>query len=226
MSFSGIFIKFGEALHINQLQERGLIYCNSFHYFKNLQNDAMRADEFETADFIATRDDVILEIWPLDNPEKITKIKTSKLLKQITSPFGNLFCLYSLDMTEMKEGDKIIIDAKLIQNNDTFLIIKDAPQFLTRLKNGLEKRGGYWEHHVVEYIDFSNYYGERSFFQKDKSLNYQQEFRVMLGNSKDEPISFEIGDISDISIKGSTSVLDRAFFVKKGKDLLYVEARE
>lgn len=220
MGFNGIFLKFGQDSHITQLQKEGLIYCNSVHYFKDLQNDEMRADEFETANFIGTRDDIMLEIWPVDNPEKITRIATNKILKQITSPFGNLFSLYSLDMSMMEKNEEIRIDTRLKNKSDAFLMIKDVPQFLKRLKKALDERGGYWEHHMVEYIDFSNYYGERTFFQKDKTYEYQKEFRLFIEHAKDEPISISIGDISDISIKFSCSILGKAFFVKKGGNSL------
>jgi hypothetical protein len=180
----------------------------------------MRADEFETADFISTRDDIKFEIWPVDNPEKITRIKAKKILKQINSPIGNLFCLYSLDMSMMEENKEIRIDARLKKNSDAFLIIKDVPQFLQRLRKALDEKGGYWEHHMVEYIDFSNYYGERTFFQKDKTYEYQNEFRLFIEHGKDEPISISVGDISDISIKFSCSILDKAVFVKSSNNLL------
>jgi hypothetical protein len=214
MNFQGIFLKFGRDCDITQLQEQGLVYCNTVNFFKDLVDDDMRGDEFETATLIGTRQDLVLEIWPVDKPTEITRIATSKLVNHVTSPVGNLYCLYAVDATKMILGEKFYIDERLKEKSESFLIIKDVPTFLRRLHTALDKMKYYWEHHMVEYVDFSNYYGERTNFQKNKMYEYQNEFRVFIQNDKFEIIQVEIGNISDISIKLSSSILDKAFFIK------------
>ena len=215
MDFQEVFLKFGKDCDITQLQNQGLVYCNTVNYFKDLEGDEMRGDEFETATVIGTRKDLILEIWPVDKSAAKTRIATSKIVHHRTSPFGNLYCMYSLNMSKFSEGEKFYIDDRMKKDSEAFLIIKDVPSFLERLHTAVDKKKLYWEHHMVEYLDFSDYYGERTFFQKDKMFKYQNEFRLFIQNDRFDVIQVELGDISDISIKLPTSRLDTGFFVKQ-----------
>ena len=215
MSFQGIFLKFGKESDIDQLQKLGLVYCNTVKYFKELEDDEMRSDELETSDFIGTRKDLILQIWPQDKPNSITRIALNRIVSHIESPFGNLYCMYSLEMANILEDDKFKIDTRLKKKSESFLIIKDVPEFINRLHKHLDKQQYSWEHHMVEYIDFSDFYGKRTIFQKDKQYDYQNEFRVFIRNDKHDVIKVEIGDISDISIKFPSSILDTAYFTKR-----------
>lgn len=215
MNFEGIFLKFGRDSDITQLQKQGLVYCNTVNYFKDLEGDEMRADELETSNFIGTKKDIILEIWPFDNPKAITRIATTKVVGNIVSPFGNLFCMYTLDLTKVQQEEKFFFDKRLNKKSESCLIIKNVNEFLERLHIALDKNKYSWEHHLVEYKDFSDYYGNRTIFQKDKLYEYQNEFRLFIHNNKSEVIKVELGDISDISIKLSSSFVNTGFFTKR-----------
>jgi hypothetical protein len=108
MNFHGIFLKFGAEKHISQLQEEGLIFCNPIKYFADLEQDEIRGDVLEKATYIDNSNDALLKLKPLDKPNAgYTTIKLSKFVFNREDAYGNLFCMYSINMNELNEGENI-----------------------------------------------------------------------------------------------------------------------
>ena len=216
MNFHGIFLKFGEEEHICQLQEEGLIFCNTIKYFADLEHDAVRGDVLEKATYIDNSNDALLRLQPLDKPTaEYMSVKLSKFAFNREDAYGNLFCMYSINMNQLNEGEKYKVDERLKEKYEFFLIIKDVPLFLKRIQQQLDNQKLAWEHHLIEYKDFLKFRGERTIFQKDISYSYQQEFRLLIYNSVNKPVKIAIGNIADISEKLSVNILENGYFIKQ-----------
>lgn len=204
MDFNGIFIKFGEENHIKDLQQNGLVYCSTIQSFAKM-DDFVQGDELEKAWLIDNSKGSLLQIKPIDDPDsKFITIKLNKLIGNREGPFGNLFCLYSLNMLEMQIGEKRLLPPKLLKKYESYLVIKNIDAFLERLHVTLDAKKLCWEHHLIEYKDFSTINAEKTIFQKDKLYEYQQEFRLFIQNNEEKEIILKLGDLSDISFIEST----------------------
>ena len=214
MDFDGIFIKFGKENHIKDLQKNGIVYCSTIQSFAKM-DDFVQGDELEKAWLIDNSKSSLLQIKPIDAPDsKFITIKLNKLIGNCEGPFGNLFCLYSLNMLEMRIDEKRLLPPKLLKKYDSYLVIKNIDAFLERLHVALDAKKLCWEHHPIEYKDFSSIKSEKTIFQKDKLYEYQQEFRLFIHNNEEKEIILELGDLSDISFIESTKNSAEKYFIR------------
>ncbi len=196
------------------MQKEGHVFCNTIKYFSTL-DDFVQGDELEKAWLVDNSKDSILQIKPVDAPDsEYINIKLSKLLMNREDPFGNLFCLYSLNMLEMEYGEKWMIPQKLLEKYEAYLIITNVDAFLERLHKALDTRKLCWEHHLIEYKDFSNVKTEKTIFQKDKTYDYQKEFRLFIHHDEEKEIELMLGDLSDITHVQTTENSDKKYFIK------------
>jgi len=211
MEFCGIFIKFGQEDHLQHLQKEGLIYCNPLQFFLTIEDNNLRGDDSETTIETVYNKDYVLQIKPLDDPNteyKIVPTTRTQLITNRNDPFGNLFCLHSINLLEKNTGEIFGLDVRNKLFGTHFLLIKNTVEFLSRLHKGLEKNNLKYDYDLVQYLDLSRYNGKKSVFQKDKAYEYQKEFRLFIHRNKNDVIQFKIGDITDISILYPSSVVD------------------
>ena len=52
---------------------------------------------------------------------------------------------------------------------------------------------------LIEYIDFTNFEGRKTYFQKPLKFRNQNEYRIMIKNTIEQPMIIDIGSIKDIS---------------------------
>lgn len=109
-----IKLKVGSLIWLSQLQKEGVLYCNTLKHFTEIEDNCVRGDKHENAFDYKTQRNVLLEVWPVDSPYKITKLNCSWLQNVVRNeePFGNLFCMYSMDMTNAGESGRFTIDAR------------------------------------------------------------------------------------------------------------------
>lgn len=208
MNFNGFFVKFGAENHIMQLRKEGLLYCRTVHEFAKIEDDSLRGDKLEIAYRLNNAEDSILQIKPVNAPDSdFTKIKLIKYAETISNQFGNLFCLHAINYNDLKEDVPFNFDKRNKEFGSHFIMI-NFYEFIKRLHIALDKLNYRWKHNLVEYKDFSKYKGEKTVFQKDKTYEYQKEFRLFIENKIDQHIKIYIGDISDISIIYSSSYID------------------
>lgn len=209
--FHGVFIKFGKKKHLLQLQKEGLIYCNTFEYFRKCEKDE-QYDPNENATSISQADDCELVI----NGYKLSKnggfknaiLNAPDLNKQ---QFTHLFCMFCrLPKDKIDSDTEQFFDERLKKFGNYMLVIYNPIEFMNRLNVALDKLTKtekiiYAESKRVEYINFDTYSGEIEAFRKSDKYQHQSEWRLALQN-KDyrEPLMFNIKSIEDISILIST----------------------
>ncbi len=89
-----------------------------------------------------------------------------------------------------------------------FLFIKDPHEFLKRTRNAIKKSNHRFSCSMVQYLDFSEYTGKKTVFQKDIKYTVQKEFRIFIENTSGKPIAIEIGDLSDISVISPSNCIE------------------
>lgn len=201
-----IFVKFGQKENIEQLQKEGLIYMNTFEHFRNCE-DKERKDKNENSHFLGQAGQCTIKI----DGHKFTKedgfINIIINAPHLNQPYlTHLYCMSCIQKEDNIREDWKIFDDKVKDFGDTLLVILNQKIFMERLEFALRQTceknlTEYWQGKKVEYVDFETYHGDIGPFIKDISFNHQQEWRlgVRVINCEN-PFSFKIGSIEDISI--------------------------
>jgi len=213
MELAGCFLKFGELPHMLDLQKKGVLYCNPVNYFTGIGDGNLRGDDMEdVTELIYMESGTAL----LGEPEKDPAIdgikmpfKNANFKGRIVQPFGNLFCLYTINFLEKQNDQQFTVDVQMKKFGGYFLLIHKPQEFLRRVKKAADKMKLVMQGDFVKYLDLSRYTGKKSVFQKDAHYSYQHEYRIFINYKKLEPIIVEVGNIDDISILCESNEIEK-----------------
>jgi hypothetical protein len=107
----------------------------------------------------------------------------------------NLFCLYALT----KPGKEFLFPAEHEWFGDSLVLVKDAPEFLTRVAKAAKEQKLPMRGAPVEYYDENDYSGQVGRFKKSSRFAYQIEYRIAIEAGVDGPFRLQIGDFHDIT---------------------------
>ncbi|AGL03669.1 hypothetical protein [Desulfoscipio gibsoniae] len=220
-----ILIKFA-PLKLAKSFRSGTIYMNSLDYFRGLEDDnKVRGDLLEGTHSLIAKDDFsqVLPQFGMDFPEAIKKkiIGGIHLLDEELK-YYKVFCMYQLNC-DFKSRYIEPIDTRVNNFGDTFVLIFNLKEFRRRIVAELEK-GTYnalgFAGQGVEYYQYDTSTQKLGPLKKLDLYKWQNEYRLIaepLEHTLD-PLILNIGDISDISIIGSTSrLIEEIHF--EGKEL-------
>lgn len=208
-----MLIKFAPLEFAKSFRE-GTIYMNSLDYFRGIEDEGVRGDIFEgTHSLIANKDiGQLLAPHGMDISEEFQKniIGGMSLLSEELKYF-KVFCMYKLGY---KLEKKLIetIDKRISDFGNTFVLITDFNEFKSRVNNELEK-GNYeiydFGAQEVSYYQYDQPTQELGPFAKSAAYSWQKEFRLIASPLEPtlKPLVLNVGDLSDISIIGSTDRL-------------------
>ena len=197
-------LKFGKKKHIENLYEKGTIFCNTISFFRNFEKNDFIGDKFEgTTSIKNSKKEVDYKLtldYKSDKPIELN-LSNWKMRSFYENPKGNLFCLYSINLDDINQNQQFFIDLKMFSNdNDYCLFINKPSDFLKRIKNQLDIKGIKFKFDLVKYHDFSKDKSNLTLFHKSIKYNYQKEFRLFLATENiEDSFIFNIGDLSDIA---------------------------
>mgnify|MGYP000877935856 FL=1 len=200
-------IKIGKSEYQQALFEKGQIYMQTAQYFKTLEDDEGRGDKLEGA--INVEQLTWIKMLSGDQEILIEKSNGSMIRGNVVTDDLNFNCnIYSMiGLTE----DDINIEAPIDLSNsslgDYFILIYNVREFNKRIKEKLEemKLKNSWD--MVTYYDEYQHEGKLDIFMKSAKFKSQKEIRYVAFRDENEPLIFEIGNISDIAIKCSIDKL-------------------
>jgi hypothetical protein len=178
---------------------------NSLNYFRTLEGDMLRTDKHEGASYNLQADGAILQVEQSGKWVDVAKIKEQLVWSDGSKDVTKVFCMYAF----LESTSKSLVDPRNLDFGDTFVILKDADEFLRRVHATAKKENIVLEQGFVEYVDKKTYDGAMAVFRKFSEFAYQSEFRLSVVAEKDTPFSLRIGDISDISMVGSLAELNK-----------------
>ena len=222
---------FSKQDHADKLL-KGELYSRRLSWFKNLEIDKERGDEYEAAS--------VLRPEGLTLPLASTDVATGKTEEvtvtewEFASPIVfkpryfdhvNLFCLYAAQSGNFRwiSEDRIEDLKKQIELPERYLefgkyavAIINYTEFLKRVKDAAQHNGYHICWDLVKYYDpkigtsFAPLDLEAIFTKRNKYA-YQKEFRIAIetGTKGNEPITLNIGKIDDIAIRLDTSDINR-----------------
>ena len=200
-------IKIGKSEYQQALFEKGQIYMQTAQYFKTLEDDEGRGDKLEGA--IKVEQLTWLKMLTGDRELEIKKSNGTMIRGNVITDDLNFKCnIYSLiGLTEDDINIETPIDLTNSSLGDYFILIFNVREFNKRIKEKLDemKLKNSWG--LVNYYDEYQHEGKLDIFMKSAKFKSQKEIRYVAFRDENEPLIFEIGNISDIAIKCSIDKL-------------------
>lgn len=196
------------------LFEDGLLYMNTLEFYRTLEAHDERSDVNEGALYVSNKTGGALH-WK--NPktgthEEIAKLTHSRI-RELNSNIQNLnvFCLYYLKSKMPIENFGAIIPKRTkVGFGEYAVIVADAEEFVTRVKEASLNKGYRYFRSLVKYEDFSKEELAVGPFVKDRAFSHQSELRIAVhtGKTDGSAIKLEIGSLADIAVLVPSGELD------------------
>lgn len=202
-----IFFKIGQRKYMEDLFNNGDIFCNTFEYFA--KSDAAEVgDPDETVTDLHLGTLTKLTFTDKSGGKRAIEMKVPGQLKQrSTGHVGNIYSLYAFKYSERLDTGEFTLPENLLKFGDAIVVILDIHEFMERIEKKLKKDNRGYQRGFVKYLDYQNYSGDRSPFQKNITFQHQHEYRIYLHPKVDEakePLKNSIGSISEIAVITTT----------------------
>jgi hypothetical protein len=202
-------IKFGQKKFIDDFVDNGHIYMNSLSYFKKLEKENIRKDEYENSTSCLQANGARLSVEIDGNFVEFASILGPIITaNDKEDDFIKVFCMYSV-------LDDIPIDSRIENFGDSCCVILIINEFFRRIDNAAEKKNLIVERKIVRYVNSKTYEGEMGFFRKFSDFSFQNEYRLAVKTNDVSPLSLIIGNISDITYTvSSRELITHGKFIK------------
>lgn len=222
-----LIIKLGAHEHMQALFEDGVIYMNTLEFYRTLEAHDERRDINEGAEWVRNRRGGVLQ---RKNPEtgafeEIAQLTQSRIREFNSNlQYLNVYCSYYLksDMPIKSLGAAIAERSKL-GFGDYAVVVTDAGEFVTRIKQAAIEKGYKHVRSLVRYVDFSKDDVEVGPFVKDQAFAHQSELRIAVhtGENSGSAIKLEIGSLEDIAVMVPASSLDEISIIDEANKAMY-----
>lgn len=103
------------------------------------------------------------------------------------------------------------------------VVVADAAEFVTRIKQAAVAKGYKHFRSLVKYVDFSQDDFEVGPFVKDQIFAHQNELRIAIytGENTSATIQLEIGSLEDIAIMVPAEALDKISLQEKANKAMH-----
>lgn len=190
-----MFLKLGSLENITDLYENGTIYINTIEFFKKIEDNDLRGDNYEGTSEIINSLPGTFRIPEIDRDIKYEKIHLKKSFDQI---LGNIYSLYCISSKGFPNPLDFKIDEKNLRFGTHCLMIKNSQYFFDKIKSELKNNGFDFRHGFVNYYDKDKITNKKlTLFDKPEEFEYQKEFRFYVHNNNLEPIKIQIGSLKD-----------------------------
>jgi hypothetical protein len=184
----------------------GDLYLNTPAYFKKLESgDIVRSDPDEGLS--ESRQFIELAVRADDGCWlPIEGIKGPLRFRGADSDGFNMLCLYTFT-----ENSTEAFDERNLNFGNSFVVINNLVEFVRRFREAaalLKRRCGLG---LVEYVDPAVHDGPMGPFRKYRSFTYQNEFRVIVGDSDGSALKLGLGNLRDICSWGDSADLNKIF---------------
>lgn len=202
---------------------------NTLEYYRALEAHDERRDVNEGAERVLNRRGGTLRLKNPENGalEEVAQVTYSRI-RVLNSNLQNLniFCSYYLksDMP-IKNLGVAISERAQIGFGQYAVIVIDAGEFVTRVKQAAVKKGYRHFRGLVEYVDFSQEDIEVGSFVKDQVFAHQNELRIAVhtGENGGSPLKLEIGCLKDIAVIVPVKALDEISIQDKANNVIHTK---
>ena len=229
---------FSEPEHADKFL-RGELYARRLSWFKKLESDEGRGDEYEAA-IMPRRDNLIitLEAKTMETGEveeftiPMEDLAAPPILQPQQFDHINVFCMYAAHSGDFKQVSEdniqdyrrqLELPEECLQLGRYAVAITDNPEFLRRVKMGADRQGYKICRGLVRYYDpeVGTPLAPLDIgivFTKRKKYAHQSEYRFAIdtGSLGCEPITLDIGKLDDIAVRLKTAEINRQLSISLG----------
>lgn len=193
-------IKIGTRENIEKLLYYGEVYMNHYNYFRNKEvRDYLRGDFAECLAY-SPIENIRFPLWEKSGIEIIN----AKINENVD--VSHLYSMVMIDDSFWSMERKI--DRRIEGFGDTALIIKPK-EFIERVIVNYRSKIKFGS---VDYYEVPLVPKKINEFSKRMGYNYQNEFRIVVKSTTEDPLNFTIGSLENIAIIVPTEDLFRLKF--------------
>jgi len=194
------FIKIGEEQNMKSLLERGLLFCNSIKFFREIESphENLIADKSEGS---INSINVKPQQFEFFIGEKKLTVKFACIRKyQFYEPIleDHIYCLFSMRSNNIDKAN--FINAEISRFGDSAFVITDVAEFMNRVDSALKELNVKFERDHVKYYDKKSDHNKLTVFDKPNEYEPQNEYRLYIKGQKTKTFSFEIGNLKDVAL--------------------------
>lgn len=190
------FLKFGHEKHIVDAFDNGTIYMNPIQYFRNIEDEELRGDNYEGVTAIKNFPPGQFEIPSLNFKGNYINFHVRESHEFV---LGNIYSLYCISSLTIPSPLDFSIDPKNEKFGTHCLMIKDNKTFMELIMAELNSLKMKYHHGFVSYYDKKQFNGSINLFQKPMEFEYQKEFRFYIENDLTDPLIIKIGCLDKIA---------------------------
>ena len=193
--------KVGPREYMEKLLHEGLVYMNTPGYFAKSCIDVSRHDPDEGTAYCQNGDGAILKMEDGGNWHTLGTISGAIRIHDNAIEAMNIYSLHA--KMQRDYGTPFRLEA--LGLGDSYVIFFDANEFMRRLELAVTNAGHEFSWRPIEYVDRQTFTGPMGEFTKFREKSAEQEVRVVVKPGTGSPLSFRLGNLSDIGMIGSTT---------------------
>lgn len=191
----------GRPEHIKALYEKGELYINTIDFIRKCDGNWERSDPEDSIlerNYLGEGTVRFCDVGKDIDEDGVSMPAINMVIRTDHAHKGNIYCLSGV-YSEHITGDRKDTDFCTNTFGEALIVITNPREFINRVKNALLK-DGYCnaEFNKVNYYP-DNYSGTVGFFKKHERFRHQNEYRIYIQNTNNEPIKIQIGSMHDIA---------------------------
>ena len=194
------FLKVGEKKHMESLIRKGIVFTRPIQYYRQIESKNLQGDPNEGSAYINQIKNLEISL----GGTLIGIANRGQVYFTHPEDQGNIFCLYGIETNaltlEEKRLQKFNFSLSGLNFGDTAVLIFDPGEFIRRVEDAAKIKGLDIQCAPVNYFNADTFNGELSPFYKSRKYADQKEVRIWIPNKLNLDLTFEVGNLSDISV--------------------------
>jgi len=196
-------MKLGATEHMADLCLHGQLYMRSVKFFRDLEADAIRADQNEGLAYCGQPDVTALEVKQRGKWLKVGGIVGPILFRDGRAETGNIHCMFALRESHaeafFEDRSKRPVDVDSLRFGDNAVVFTDGDEFMRRVRAAAERERLELRYDLIEYVDKATYTGPMGPFRKFSAFAHQSEFRILANPECQTARVLTVGSLEDIA---------------------------
>ncbi len=225
------FLKFSNELWKLETLQKGNLYMNTLGFFKKLEEETKIKGMGDKNEGSIIFTNLHLKFFDNYTNELVYEGPASKSTITMEEDLQkHVFCMCYLDFGNLEIIEEGVDSVKtlfnftneqkkdFVDNFGKYVMFISCTDFINHVREKFEEENIDWAADKVKYSDFSINYMDRledymsnrsgKYFWKDKFFEKQREYRfVVLNRDSDEPVKFNVGDLTNCTFITTTEQL-------------------
>lgn len=200
--------------YINDMYENEYLYFKPLKDFRSPLNDKSgRLDpkELNTKNVQIDNLTIIVDCKEIALHKLLTDF-SGQFTEQLDNPRINCCSMHWIELEHGIINNSS--DEKLLEFGDKVLLITDCDKFIEILDDSIKKLNFQSKRGMVTYYAPKTFNGDITLHHKDERYSYQNEYRILINPTNNEPINIPLPGLKDISVLINSSELNKLIVQK------------